>query len=214
MFQRTAMVVRGLYVGALFSGCGSQEPPPSQPAPAPAPTEEAPPPAPPEALAINALGPLAPTPQMGWPVEVVHITSDFGWRVDPVSGRGTRLHAGTDFRGAIGTPVLSVAAGVVAFAGHDALLGNHVIIDHGQTVRSYYGHMSSLLVHEGVGVERGAAIGLVGNTGRSAAPHLHLTIKVAGAAVDPVGLIGHPLHAPTALTPAPLPTESEPVAAP
>lgn len=138
--------------------------------------------------------------RLDWPVEIVHITSDFGWRIDPVSGRGTRLHGGLDLRGAIGDLVLSVAEGSIVFAGHDALLGNHVIIDHGLGVQSYYGHLSDVLVHAGLAVDRGATIGLVGNTGRSAAPHLHLTIKVDGVAVDPMGLIGQPLHNPSALT--------------
>lgn len=142
--------------------------------------------------------------RMDWPVEIVHITSDFGWRIDPVTGRGTRLHGGLDLRGAIGDLVLSVASGSVVFAGHDALLGNHVIIDHGLGVQSYYGHLSDVLVHAGLTVDRGATIGLVGNTGRSAAPHLHLTIKIDGVAVDPLGLIGQPLHNPGALTLRPL----------
>lgn len=182
---------------------------------------------------------VMPSAAMSWPTEIVHITSDFGWRIDPVSGRGTRLHAGVDFRGAIGDPVLAVAQGTVAFAGHDDLLGNHVIIDHATVdhatvdhatvdhatvdtspaVQSFYGHLSDVLVVPGVKIQRGAAIGLVGNTGRSAAPHLHLTIKVDGVAVDPLALIGHPVHSATALaariepTPAPPPPTPTTVAA-
>ena len=153
------------------------------------------------------LAALSPTPVMDWPVEVVHITSSFGWRVDPVSGKGTRLHGGLDLRGAIGDPVLSIADGTVVFAGHDALLGNHVIVRHrgvdpntDHKIESFYGHLSDVLVHEGLAVSRGAAIGLVGNTGRSAAPHLHLTIKIDDVPIDPLELIGQPPHAPTALT--------------
>lgn len=152
---------------------------------------------------------LRPRLRMDWPVEVVHITSEFGWRIDPVSGKGTRAHGGVDLRGAIGDLVVAVAPGTVIFAGHDTLLGTHVIIDHGQAIQSFYGHLSGLLVHDGLAVERGAAIGLVGNTGRSAAPHLHLTIKVQGVPVDPIDLIGHPVHAPTAMSARPTGAESE-----
>ncbi|MEM6994160.1 MAG: M23 family metallopeptidase [Myxococcota bacterium] len=184
---------------AVASGCGepaADPPSPSTEEPKPSP-DAAPAPAP---VVFEVPPGLEALPRMDWPVEIVHITSDFGWRVDPVSGRGTRLHGGVDLRGAIGDPALSVADGTVVFAGHDALLGNHVIVDHGLGVQSFYGHLSALLVHEGIAVERGAAIGLIGNTGRSAAPHLHLTIKVDGVAVDPIGLIGEPLHNPGALT--------------
>ena len=171
-----------------------------QPPEPPAAVEDPPPPAP---AALPDLGALAPVPVLDWPVEVVHITSSFGWRVDPVSGKGTRLHGGLDLRGAIGDPVLSIADGVVVFAGHDALLGNHVIVRHGgleHELESYYGHLSDVLVHEGLAVNRGAAIGLVGNTGRSAAPHLHLTIKIDDVPIDPLELLGQPPHAPTDLT--------------
>ena len=208
----------------LAAGCGgpapTPEPKPDAPVQAP---EQAPPP--PTIPPLPDLGPLAPIPVMDWPVEVVHITSSFGWRVDPVSGKGTRLHGGLDLRGAIGDPVLSIADGTVVFAGHDALLGNHVIVQHGGTdldhkVESFYGHLSDVLVHEGLAVSRGAAIGLVGNTGRSAAPHLHLTIKIDDVPIDPLELLGQPPHAPTALTqrpgdpPAPKTADERPPEAP
>jgi murein DD-endopeptidase MepM/ murein hydrolase activator NlpD len=151
------------------------------------------------AFALPGLREHAPAPHLGWPTESVHITSSFGWRVDPVTGLGTRLHRGLDLRGAPGDLVLSIGAGTVAFVGHDPLLGNLVVVDHGEGLESFYGHLSDVLVVTDVAVDRGAAIGLVGNTGRSAAPHLHLTIKLDGVAIDPLELIGEPLHRPKAL---------------
>lgn len=142
---------------------------------------------------------LRPRPRLGWPVLSVHITSSFGWRVDPVSGRGVRLHRGLDLRGAIGDLVLSIGDGHVEFVGHDPLLGTMVIIDHGDGLTSLYGHLSDVLVVADVEVDRGAAIGLVGNTGRSAAPHLHLTVKLDGQAIDPLEVIGEPHYRPVAL---------------
>lgn len=129
-----------------------------------------------------------------WPVESVHITSYFGWRTNPITGAGTKLHRGLDLRGETGDLILNIGPGVVSFAGVDPLLGNLVIVDHGLGVTSFYGHMSDILVHVGLPVDRGVALGLVGNTGRSEAPHLHLTVKLGAFAVDPLWLIGAPLH--------------------
>ncbi len=132
--------------------------------------------------------------RFGWPVESVHITSYFGWRTNPITGAGTKLHRGLDLRGETGDLILNIGPGVVAFAGTDPLLGNLVIVEHGLGVTSFYGHMSDILVHTGLPVDRGVALGLVGNTGRSEAPHLHLTVKLGAFAVDPLWLIGAPLH--------------------
>jgi murein DD-endopeptidase MepM/ murein hydrolase activator NlpD len=129
---------------------------------------------------------LRPRPRFDWPVERPHVTSRFGWRTDPVSGSGVQLHRGIDLRGDTGDYVLAVADGIVEFAGRDPLLGKMAIVDHGEGVRSIYGHMHDVLVHDGVPLRRGAAIGLIGNTGRSQAPHLHLTLTVDGEAVDPL----------------------------
>ncbi len=153
---------------------------------------------------------MARKPKMGWPVQSVHVTSTFGWRVDPVSGVGVRLHRGTDFRGQTGDLVLSVGDGTVEFAGHDPLLGNMVIVDHGDGLTSLYGHLSDVLVTPALEVSRGTAIGLVGNTGRSAAPHLHLTMKVDDAAVDPLLLLGQPPHRPRAWSVQPAEPEPPP----
>jgi murein DD-endopeptidase MepM/ murein hydrolase activator NlpD len=150
--------------------------------------------------------------RLQWPVENVHITSSYGWRTDPLAG-GMRMHRGLDFRGETGDLVMSIGDGTIAFAGTDPLLGNIVIVDHGQRVTSVYGHLSDILVHEGVPVERGAAIGLVGNTGQSEAPHLHLTIKLGDEPVDPLLLLGQPVHAPDAIVqPVPAPAAEQPPA--
>lgn len=109
------------------------------------------------------------------------------------------MHKGVDFRGDVGDLVLSVARGEVTFVGQDPALGTMVIVDHGLGITSLYGHMSDVLVWPGASIERGTAVGLVGNTGRSAAPHLHLTMKIDDVAVDPMMLLGQPLHRATAL---------------
>jgi murein DD-endopeptidase MepM/ murein hydrolase activator NlpD len=162
--------------------------------PGAAPVQAAPPPLPRDPFAAEDIEAARPGLRFGWPVESPHITSYFGWRTNPMTGVGTKLHRGLDLRGQIGDLILSIGPGVVQFAGHDLLLGNLVIVDHGLGVTSYYGHMHDLLVHVGLPVDRGTALGLVGNTGRSEAPHLHLTVKIGALAVDPLWLIGAPLH--------------------
>ncbi len=193
---------------ALPLACGgadeaSNEPPPviaehtGEPA-----TPEPGPPAPPpldDAFRAEHIEFARPGLRFGWPVESAHITSYFGWRINPITGSGTKLHRGLDLRGEIGDLILSIGPGVVRFAGTDPLLGNLVIVDHGLGVTSFYGHMSDILVHVGLPVERGVTLGLVGNTGRSEAPHLHLTVKLGDFAVDPLWLIGAPLHPYSAL---------------
>lgn len=155
-------------------------------------------PPPPGAFDLPGLREQAPAERLGWPTESVHVTSTYGWRVDPVTGQGTRLHRGIDLRGTPGDLILSIGDGTVEFAGHDPLLGNLVIVDHGQGLQSFYGHLSDILVAARMDVERGAALGLAGNTGRSAAPHLHLSVRLDGVPIDPLEVIGEPQYRPTA----------------
>jgi murein DD-endopeptidase MepM/ murein hydrolase activator NlpD len=95
------------------------------------------------------------------------------------------FHAGIDLAAATGTPVKATAPGVVRFAGAAAGYGNSVVLDHGTGVESRYGHLDTVGVARGQRVERGQAIGLSGNTGRSTAPHLHYEVIVDGRPVDP-----------------------------
>jgi len=199
--QLTALVVA--FAGAC--GLSGTDPPPAESDeppvvddPSPTTTAEAPA-EPPGPFDSPGLAPWRPRPRLGWPVHSVHLTSSFGWRLDPVSGRGTRLHRGIDLRGVPGDLVLSIGDGRVEFVGHDPLLGTMVVIDHGDGLQSLYGHLSDVLVVADARIDRGAAIGLVGNTGRSAAPHLHLTVKLDGQAIDPLEVLGEPPHRPRAL---------------
>ncbi|HET7342923.1 MAG TPA: M23 family metallopeptidase [Methylomirabilota bacterium] len=118
-----------------------------------------------------------------WPVRGA-VNSEFGLRQSPWAS-GMEFHAGLDIRAERGTPVYAPAAGTVAFAGVGQEYGTMAILDHGQDIRSLYGHMSKLNVQTGQRVERGALIGWTGNTGRSSGPHLHYEILVKGQAVNP-----------------------------
>jgi len=81
--------------------------------------------------------------------------------------------------------VQAPAAGTVFFAGTAPEYGTTVIIDHGQDIKSLYGHLSQVSVKAGQKVERGTLIAYTGNTGRSSGPHLHYEILVKGHAVNP-----------------------------
>ncbi len=113
------------------------------------------------------------------------LTSSFGPRVHPISGR-THTHTGTDFSASIGTPVKSVADGVVVATYISKFgLGKSIDIDHGGKYISRYAHLDGIVVKEGDFIKSGQQIARVGSTGSSTGPHLHLEIEVAGRRVDP-----------------------------
>ncbi len=113
------------------------------------------------------------------------ITSPFGWRTNPITHR-LEFHLGVDIANRTGTPIKAPADGKVLWAGRYGLLGNAVIIDHGNGIVTYYGHMSKVIAKKGKLVKRGEIIGLMGSTGRSTGPHLHYGIKYKGKWVNPM----------------------------
>lgn len=118
------------------------------------------------------------------PVKKGYISSAFGKRRDPFNGR-SRMHGGIDFAGPRGTEIHSVAGGVVSFVGRKGGYGNVVEIDHGDNLVSRYAHLNKSLVDKGAVVNKADRIALMGSTGRSTGPHLHLEILKEGQRVDP-----------------------------
>ena len=94
-------------------------------------------------------------------------------------------HNGLDIAANVGTVVIAAAAGVVSFAGRNGAYGNFVEIDHGQGVKTRYGHSNKLFVKKGEKVRRGQKISTIGLTGRTTGPHLHYEIHVNNKSVDP-----------------------------
>ncbi len=114
----------------------------------------------------------------------VRLTSNYGMRRHPVSGR-TKMHTGIDWAAARGTPILSTADGVVKKAGRMSGYGNIVIIQHDFGLETYYAHLNSIDVREGQRVSRGQKIGGMGTTGVSTGVHLHYEVRVNGQPVNP-----------------------------
>ena len=114
-----------------------------------------------------------------WPVEG-YVSKEFYEKE-----AGERAHPGLDLVAPDGAPVHAAGRGRVVEASYNEWLGNVVVIDHGFGYSTLYGHNQRLLVHVGQSVERGQVIALLGNTGRSSAPHLHFEIRFDGKPVDP-----------------------------
>ena len=116
------------------------------------------------------------------------VISLFGAR-SVYNGQPRSPHRGVDLRGATGTPVVAPAAGTVALAGELYFSGSTVVIDHGLGVHSMLGHLSRIDVREGASVARGDAVGAIGATGRVTGPHLHWTLRIGTASVDPMSVL-------------------------
>lgn len=112
------------------------------------------------------------------------ITSGYGARVDPFVKR-LAMHAGVDFRGESGDPVVASAAGTVVSAEWHRAYGLMVEIDHGNGLSTRYAHLSAILVKEGARLSAGTVLGKIGSTGRSTAPHLHYEVRLYGDPIDP-----------------------------
>lgn len=124
-----------------------------------------------------------------WPVKGGRITSRFGPRVSPFTGKKA-LHAGIDIGAPTGTEVRAPATGKVVVAAYDGRMGKFIRIDHGYGMETTYGHLSKIYVKYGDRVQRGDLIGLVGSTGKfSTGPHLHYQVAVNDTVVNPIHYI-------------------------
>lgn len=119
------------------------------------------------------------------PLSVIRVTSPFGARFHPID-RVWRKHDGVDYGAPQGTPVWSVANGVVTFAGWQNGYGNYVCIRHDNGYESRYGHLQRFFVREGQRVKQRQKIGMVGMTGKATGPHLDFQLLAGGRHKDPL----------------------------
>jgi murein DD-endopeptidase MepM/ murein hydrolase activator NlpD len=118
--------------------------------------------------------------------DLTRIASGFGYRNDPFT-KTRKMHYGMDFTAKRGTPVYATGNGIVKRAdSRSSGFGKHIRIDHGFGYVSLYAHLSQYNVRRGQKVKRGDIIGYVGNTGRSAGPHLHYEIIKDNKKIDPL----------------------------
>ncbi|MEA3292601.1 MAG: peptidoglycan DD-metalloendopeptidase family protein [Pseudomonadota bacterium] len=120
----------------------------------------------------------------GYPLGEHKITSGFGFRTHPKSGT-RRFHNGIDLRAKTSTPVYATADGVVKESVYSDSTGQRIVVQHNLGFETSYFHLAKRQVKKGDIVEKGQKIGLSGNTGRSAAPHLHYEVRYLGKALNP-----------------------------
>jgi murein DD-endopeptidase MepM/ murein hydrolase activator NlpD len=127
----------------------------------------------------------------GWPIIGGWISSHFGHRSDPFTGRGA-FHAGVDFAGPPGAKVIATGPGYVSYSGYKNGYGHVVEITHPTGYVTRYGHNSRNLVREGQAVQKGDAIAIIGSSGRSTGTHVHFEVEREGNRLNPMRYLSAP----------------------
>ena len=123
-------------------------------------------------------------PLYRFPLQHAVVTSDFGMRKSPFTGKAA-YHAGIDLAAPAGSPVYACTAGMVIETSYSAIYGNYILIRHDDGRESLYGHLSKVKARLYEKVKSGTLIGNVGSTGLSTGPHLHFEVREQGKAKDP-----------------------------
>lgn len=121
----------------------------------------------------------------GFPAEKGWLSSFFGIRTDPFTGRLAH-HNGVDIAGKLGSGILAVAAGVVTWSGDRFGYGNLVEVNHGNGYVTRYAHNQKNMVRVGDTIKKGQVLALMGSSGRSTGPHVHFEVLRNGRVVNPV----------------------------
>ncbi len=124
----------------------------------------------------------------GRPAEKGWVSSHFGQRTDPFSGK-LAMHDGIDFAGREGTNIIAVAGGIVTWTGTRSGYGEMIELSHGDGFVTRYAHNKENLVKPGDFVKKGQAIALMGSSGRSTGAHVHYEVYKHGRPVDPASYI-------------------------
>jgi murein DD-endopeptidase MepM/ murein hydrolase activator NlpD len=122
------------------------------------------------------------------PIDNVRITSVYGWRTDPFTGK-PEFHSGVDFGAQDGTGVRAARNGVVEETGKNDFLGNYVVLTHPGGYQTVYGHLSTISVTMNEKVQTGELIATVGHTGLATGPHLHFEVRTKVGTKDPLRLL-------------------------
>ncbi len=133
---------------------------------------------------LIALEKVATSLPLARPMKNYYISSGFGSRSDPITGRSAK-HQGLDFVGVSQEKIISPSVGKVILAGRYSDYGNAVVIDHGFGITTRYGHLSTIKVKNGQMVKKGEVIALQGSTGRSTGQHLHYEVRYKNMPLNP-----------------------------
>tara|TARA_R110000737_G_scaffold53907_6_gene75783 strand:- start:11141 stop:11995 length:855 start_codon:yes stop_codon:yes gene_type:complete len=120
----------------------------------------------------------------GRPITKGWLSSYFGLRKDPFNGKPA-MHKGVDFAGSENADIIATAAGVVSWAGERYGYGQLIEINHGDSLKTRYGHNKAIKVSVGDVVSKGQVIAKMGSTGRSTGPHVHYEILRNNRQIDP-----------------------------
>ncbi|WP_425353589.1 M23 family metallopeptidase [Rhodoferax aquaticus] len=137
------------------------------------------------------------------PMEFSRVSSGFKMRFHPIL-QTWRAHLGVDYAAATGTPVRTVADGIVEFAGVQNGFGNVVFVKHANNTTTVYAHLSRIDVQRGQSVSQAQHIGAVGATGWATGPHLHFEFRVNGVHQDPLLAVGNNVAVPISASVRPL----------
>lgn len=120
-----------------------------------------------------------------WPTTSKRLTSSFGYRSDPFTGRSA-YHAGIDIAGKTGDPVYAAGTGIVTTAERSGARGLYIVVQHPNGLETWYMHLSKIDVSVGDHVGQGETIGKLGSSGRSTGPHLHFQVVKNNRTIDPM----------------------------
>lgn len=123
------------------------------------------------------------------PVSGFSLTSDYGWRKHPITGKSD-FHTGVDLAAAEGAAIRPAAGGVVLKSEYSTSYGNNVVILHESGVTTRYCHMQYVFVRVGEPVGPDTVLGTVGQTGDATGPHLHFELLYEGVRYDPADALG------------------------
>lgn len=137
----------------------------------------------------NSTRPYQPPFAVKLPLESFYVTSDYGWRKHPLTGKSD-FHTGVDMAAVEGTPIRPAAGGVVQKSEYSASYGNNVVILHSDGVTTRYCHMQYVFVRQGETVDENSVLGTVGQTGMVTGPHLHFELLYNDVRYDPAGALG------------------------
>lgn len=119
------------------------------------------------------------------PIKTYEVSSSFGYRTHPITGKVRSIHTGVDLKSPKGTPVYATADGIVNVAKRRGGYGKLVEIHHGNKIVTRYAHLSKIKSNRFDRIKKGDIIGYVGSTGRSTGDHLHYEIRFDDVPLNP-----------------------------